>query len=57
LVAKKKVTTAAASVLSTETFSTTGLALKLEVPTTTAGSIRVVGRWGRSAGTLTWMAG
>jgi hypothetical protein len=39
-VAKKKVTAATASVSSTETFPTVGLALQLEVPTMTVASIR-----------------
>jgi hypothetical protein len=38
-VAKKKVTAATASVSSTETFPTVGLALQLEVPTMTVASI------------------
>jgi hypothetical protein len=39
-VAKKKVTTAAASVASMEALPTAGLALQLEVPTVAADSIR-----------------
>jgi hypothetical protein len=55
LVAKKKVT--AASVSSTEAFSTVGLALQLEVPTAAATSIRgrKVGEECRNSGLDGWL--
>jgi hypothetical protein len=51
-VEKKKVVVAVASMSSTEAFLTAGLALQLEVST-----VATARRWGRSAKTLTWMAG
>jgi hypothetical protein len=51
-VVKKKVTAAAASVLSTEAFPTAGLALDLEVPTAAAVSIP-----GPNAGEECWNSG
>jgi hypothetical protein len=39
MVTKKKVATAVASLMSTEAFPTTGLALQLEVPTAVVASI------------------